>query len=263
MVDKLLLNFDEPFDVHLESNRLGQTIAHVPQLLGCIVRGKTPEEAIGYVEDAVAQYLVWLQEHSGTSWLIPPIIRTRIVERCSGGAASGSGSRVALLQADRLLVDRQMLEACLLRFDYSRQDLLEITATLPHSVLTFRPQRQQRTIREILQHVAGAEKWYLSRMMEVPHFPAQKTPLLRLQIVRKAAIELLSQYDLCQSARVVHKDGETWTLRKVLRRFLEHEREHVLEIERRLHDMGRAAFPAWMSEDVKARELRLAEVCRY
>lgn len=62
------------------------------------------------------------------------------------------------------------------------------------------------------------------------------------------------------SGKVVINAGEPWTLRKVLRRFLEHEREHILEIELRLHEIGLASFPHWMSADVQVRELQLAEV---
>jgi hypothetical protein len=87
------------------------------------------------------------------------------------------------------------------------------------------------------------EQWYLTRLWQVPRFPAQKTVLLRLQVVREAAERLLAASDLTLSDRVVDNGGEAWTLRKVLRRFLEHEREHMLEIVWRLHQTGLPAFP--------------------
>lgn len=254
---------DEPFDVYVESNRLGRSVAHIPQLPGCIVRAQTPEQALIHVEEAIIQYLLWLGIHADAPRPVPSLIRTRVVEQCTGGAASGSGSRVALLKPDRLLLDRKELEEYLQRMSYSRKDLLEITSTLTSDVLMFRPDRRQRTIREILQHIAGAEQWYLTRLMKVPRFPAQKTHLLRLQSVREAAIRLFSQYDLRESARVVQNVDEPWTLRKVLRRFLEHEREHMVEIEWRLHEMGLPALPMWMPAEVKAREFRLSEVFHF
>lgn len=263
MVRGRLLKLDEPFDVYVESNRLGRTIAHIPQLPGCIVRAQTPDQALSHVEEAIIQYLLWLGAHGGAPRPVPSLIQTRIVEQCTGAAASGSGSRVALLQPDCLPIDRKELEEYLQRMSYSRKDLLEITSTFPSDVLMFRPHRRQRTIREILQHIAGAEQWYLTRLMKVPRFPVQKTHLLRLQVVREAALRLLSQCDLRRSARVVEKAGEAWTLRKVFRRFLEHEREHMLEIERRLHEMGLPALPTWMPAAAKARELRLAEVFHF
>jgi predicted RNase H-like HicB family nuclease len=254
---------DDIFDVHVERNRVGHSVAHIPQLPGCIVRAQTPEQALNHVEDAVMLYLLWLGSHTDASRPVPAHVRTRLVDQCTGGAASCSGSRVALLNPDRLLLDRKGLEEYLHRMSYSRKDLLEITSALSSDVLMFRPDGRQRTIREILQHMAGAEQWYLTRLMKVPRFPAQKTHLLRLQSVREAAIRLLSRYDLRGSAKVVENSGEPWTLRKVLRRFLEHEREHLLEIEWRLNEMGLPALPKWMPAEVKARELRLSEVFHF
>ena len=263
MVRGKLFKLDEPFDVYVESNRLGRSVAHVPQLPGCIVRAQTSDQALRYVEEAVTQYLLWLGMHGGAPRPVPSLIRTRVVEQYTGAAASGSGSRVALLQPDRLPIDRKELEEYLQRMSYSRKDLLEIISTLPCDVLKSHPHRQQRSIREILQHIAGAEQWYLTRLMKVPRFPVQKTHLLRLQVVREAALRLLSQDDLRRGERVVEMAGEAWTLRKVLRRFLEHEREHLVEIEWRLNDMGLPALPAWMPVEAKARELRLAEVFHF
>jgi predicted RNase H-like HicB family nuclease len=48
---------DEPFDVHVESNRQGHTVAHIPLLPGCIVRAQSPEQALSYVEEAITLYL--------------------------------------------------------------------------------------------------------------------------------------------------------------------------------------------------------------
>jgi len=173
---------------------------------------------------------------------VPSRIEIHVVERCAGGAASGSGSRVALLKADVLPIDRDELEEYFRRMNYSRKDLLELVSTVPDDILSFHPDRRQRTIREILQHIAGAEQWYVTRLLKIPRFPPQKTPLQRLQLVRDTAYAYLSQQNLQLSARVVEKAGESWTLRKVLRRFLEHEREHILEIEWCCHDVNLSAF---------------------
>jgi hypothetical protein len=254
---------DEVFDIHLEINRMGRSMAHVLQLPGCIVRAPTPEMALDHVDEAIRQTLFWSDFHAGKARPVPAVLRTRLVEQCTGGAASGSGSRVALFKPDYLQLKRMELEGYLQNMSYSRKDLLEITSTLPGTVLMYRPDRHQRPIREILQHIASAEQWYLTRLMKIPRFPAQKTPLLRLACVREAAIRLLSKVDLGTSAKVVENSGEPWTLRKVLRRFLEHEREHMLEIEWRLHAMGLPAFPMWMPGEVQARELLLSEVFHF
>jgi len=251
--------FDEPFTVYLESNRLGRTMAHVDRLPGCIVRARSADRAIGLAETAIAQHLEWLGQHSGVSRPAPAIFTFHIAGQFSGGAASGSGSRVALLPPDRWPLDRDELEQYLRRMAYSRQDLLKIITSLPGDVLAARGPSGQRSIREILQHVAAAEQWYLTRLWQIPRFPAQKTVQLRLHVVREAAERLLAASDLTLSDQVVDNGGEAWTLRKVLRRFLEHEREHMLEIVWRLHQTGLPAFPPWMSAQARSRELLLAD----
>jgi predicted RNase H-like HicB family nuclease len=248
---------DEPFTVYLESNRLGRTMAHVAQLPGCIVRAQTADRAIDLVETAIAQHLDWLGHHSGVSLPAPVSFTSRIAGQYDGGAASGSGSRVALLPPDRWPLDDAELQRYLRRMAYSRHDLLEMTS-LPRDVLAAPGPGGQRPIREILQHVAAAEQWYLTRLFQVARFPAQRTVLLRLHVVREAADRLLAASDLTLSDQVVENGGEAWTLRKVLRRFLEHEREHMLEIEQRLYQIGQPIFPAWMSAQAISRELRLA-----
>jgi predicted RNase H-like HicB family nuclease len=56
---------EAPREVYLESNRAGRTLAHVPRLPGCVVRGEAPEEAAAAVPDALRQHLAWLAAHSG------------------------------------------------------------------------------------------------------------------------------------------------------------------------------------------------------
>ncbi len=54
----------EPYlEVYVETNRLGRTMVHVPQLPGCIVRAVSAECALGSLETAVRQYDTWLSVH--------------------------------------------------------------------------------------------------------------------------------------------------------------------------------------------------------
>ena len=251
------------YGVYLESNRLGRTFAHVPELPGCIVRGETAEQAIACTRDAIKQYQSWVLAHRGGLPRVRREARLRAVEQCSGGAASGSGSRVALLPADLPPVSRDELREYLSRMRYSREDLLGVVSEVGNDLLGLRPTRRQRTIREILRHVAGAEQWYVTRIMRMPRFRPQKDPLERLRIVREAADRALSRQDLRRSGRIVERAGEPWTLRKVLRRFLEHEREHLLEIEWCMRAAGRPVFPGWMDGPARRRELRLAEAFQF
>ena len=250
-------------DVYLESNRVGRTFAHVPGLPGCIVRGETAEEAAAAISDAIKQHLFWLNAHGGRDFQLFRNVHMRVAGALAGGAATGSGSRVALLPTDLIPIEANELEEHLRRLKYFRTDLLEIISRIPVDLMTFRPSRRQRTIREILQHIAGAEQAYLARLFKLSRFQPQETPVQRLRMVREAAYTLLSKCDRTRRNRIVHKAGEPWTLRKVLRRFLEHEREHILEIEWRLHLKGLQFAPSWMIRTARNRELKLAKVFQF
>lgn len=106
-----VLRVDRPFDVYLESNRVGRTVAHVAQLPGCIVRASTSDVAVANVKTAIQQYVIWLAAHSDSELRTLSTIQINIAGRCPGGAASGSGSRVALLNADLVPMSKSELSA--------------------------------------------------------------------------------------------------------------------------------------------------------
>lgn len=246
--------------VYLECNRDGRCMAHVPSLPGCIVRGASVERVLEHVPEAIEQYLLWERAHRGSVPNAPPAVTIGNVVRCEGGAASGSGGRVALLPSDLESIDAAERQDYFARMGWSRVDLLHVVSGLTDVELRSQPGRGRRSLREILQHVAAAEQWYLARLRTIDRFPTQKTPFDRLRRVREAAYSILAQHDLEAAARVVQKAGEPWTFRKALRRFLEHEREHYLEIVWRLHTARSLEFPTWMPDNARERELRLARV---
>ncbi len=258
-----LLSLNGPFDVYLESNQLGQTMAHVIQLPGCIVRAPSPELAAAHLKQAIQQYQEWIVAHSNTCMAQPCDIRICNTDRGPGGAASHSGSRVAFLSIDALPMSKAQFGRYLRLLSFSRADLLEIVSTIPEATLALRPCKASRSLREILQHIAAAEQWYLTRIMTIARFPPQPTPFRRLGVVRNAAYTYLRQHERALAGRVITQSGEQWSLRKVLRRFLEHEREHILEIEARLHQAGISRFPDWMSADMRSRELQLAQLSHF
>lgn len=168
-----------------------------------------------------------------------------------------------MLPTDLIPIEAEELAEHLRRMEYSRQDLVEVVARIPAELLTARSNPQQWTLRETLQHVAAAEQFYLSRLFRLPRFQPQPTPLDRLRIVREAANRWLAKCNLERANRAVRKFGEPWTLRKVLRRFLDHEREHLLCIEWKLHVAGLPFAPGWMTPRAWNRELELAQAFRF
>ncbi|MCK4327922.1 MAG: type II toxin-antitoxin system HicB family antitoxin [Candidatus Diapherotrites archaeon] len=65
------------FRVEIEEDEKGWFVASVPSLPGCITQGKTREEAVENVKDAIDGYIESLEKHGEP---IPPSIDEEVVE---------------------------------------------------------------------------------------------------------------------------------------------------------------------------------------
>jgi len=65
------------YRVLIEEDEDGIFIASVPELPGCISQGKTRDEAINNIKDAVHGYLISLKKHNEP---VPPSITEELVE---------------------------------------------------------------------------------------------------------------------------------------------------------------------------------------
>jgi len=121
---------------------------------------------------------------------------------------------------------------------HSRADLLALVRDLPDGVLDWH-QEGTFSIRHLLCHVGDAEEWYVSRIAPQENLPPEwehdeDLPLFEfLEMERRTALERLQQLTRTERTKVFYPPRwtdhpeEPWTARKVLRRFLEHEREHT------------------------------------
>lgn len=65
------------YRVLIERDEDGVFVATVPALPGCVADGRTREEALGSVREAIALYIESLEEHGDP---IPPPITEELVE---------------------------------------------------------------------------------------------------------------------------------------------------------------------------------------
>lgn len=122
----------------------------------------------------------------------------------------------------------------------SRGDLLDLVAELDPRSLDHRLAADRRTVREILDHVAGAEHWYLTRVVvpvDVPdswrHYAGDTFD--RLAETRRdvdRTLESLRDVPDSRRGRTRVVDGERWSRRKLLRRLVWHERLHGKQLAR-------------------------------
>ena len=73
--------------------------------------------------------------------------------------------------------------------------------------------------------MAEADLWYTERLKQWP-----EVPLFRLAATRSVALERLRALSEADRAKVTVYESQEWTPRKVMRRMLEHEREHIAQL---------------------------------
>jgi uncharacterized damage-inducible protein DinB len=123
--------------------------------------------------------------------------------------------------------------------DYNRDDLLAMVGKPSEELLDWRPFPGAYNLRRVLRHVGNGDQWYVSRIVPVETLPPEweddegMAPFAYLEMSRRTAIDRLRQLTPEERSGVFYPTAwtdhpdEPWTARKVLRRALEHEREHT------------------------------------
>jgi predicted RNase H-like HicB family nuclease/uncharacterized damage-inducible protein DinB len=230
------------YDVYLEIGTAGECMAHVLDLLGCFVRANSREEALAALPDAIRAYHAWLCQHGENVPVPTEPISLQVVETSTGFVPFWRGSRAALFAPDRVPVSRDEMEIHFRRAAYSRADLLVLVRGLADEILDWKANQESMSIREILHHLGNAEEWYVSRLVTPETLPPEwehdkgLAIFEFLEMERRTALDRLRRLTDRELAdvfyptyRTNHPD-EPWTARKVLRRFLEHEREHTTHV---------------------------------
>ncbi|MBL8152688.1 MAG: DinB family protein [Anaerolineae bacterium] len=140
----------------------------------------------------------------------------------------------AFFEDDRRPLSAAEIADGLARLHESRERLLGLIHSVGPEVLS-RPIEGERfeTILGILRHVAVAEWWYCDRLDGVPDWAAlPQPPLEALAVSRQNTERFLPT--LVDSNQIVTLTGEIWSPRKVLRRTIWHEADHVGHIQQRL-----------------------------
>jgi predicted RNase H-like HicB family nuclease/uncharacterized damage-inducible protein DinB len=227
-----------PYSLYLESGpQRKKTLAHVLDLLGCVVQADTTDGAIAAAPDAIRAYLGYLRRH-GEKVDPNEKIETRVAEHNTEGLFSGQ----ALWPQDLKPLAPAALARYLRWLDWSRADLLTLVKGLDDKRLRAKPAKG-RSLRDILLHVLGADKGYVYALvgplkaMGDPTNAADRGDLdlrIALQEARAAAIDRLKTLTPAERAKVRKAGQSTYSAYRVIRRMLEHEWEHRREIAARL-----------------------------
>ncbi len=230
------------YALHVESGpKHRKTMVHVPELLGCVAVGPTTEDAIEATPDAIRAYLRFLGRN-GESVDPGAPIETRVVEHITEGDWLGNGSPYIVLATDLVpLADAEVAEA-MRRFAWMRDDLAAWTAGLTDADLDAVPAAGGRSARAILLHVVTVPGAYLSPVVGgAPGFSAVQAAAERGTVALPDALRrvvtmvdaIVSRSTPEQRAAVIERPKDVRTFAKAVRRILEHDWEHRVELSRR------------------------------
>jgi uncharacterized damage-inducible protein DinB len=223
--------------IGLENGIEGRSLAYALDHPGCFAYGADGGDAIVTLPQAFLKYRDWIANHTRDSWLSElGDFDIRLVETWQTyfvddqfETTDGEGKEVnAWFRHDWKPLSAQEIQRGLDLLAWSRADLLEAFSGLQDARLDEPHPGEKRTIRGILAHVATTEWWYLTRLNlanDLPRESLPKDPVERLQHVRSYLRQTLVQ--LAGSQQVTGVEGEIWSPRKLLRRVLWHELDHV------------------------------------
>jgi predicted RNase H-like HicB family nuclease len=228
------------YGLYLESGpKHRKTLVHIFEPLGCMANGPTTEAAIDATPDAIRAFLQFLHR-SGERIDIPSRITTRVVEHITEGYWLGNGSPTVVYQPDLEPVTEAELTTFTHRLTALRAALSDWAAEQTEAALDAKA--EGRTARAILLHVLGPTGAYLSPVLGTIsgisrlQTQAERGEVAIADALRQATAivtERLSRATEGDRTRIVERPNELRTMRKALRRSLEHDWEHLRELARR------------------------------
>jgi predicted RNase H-like HicB family nuclease/uncharacterized damage-inducible protein DinB len=189
-------------------------VAHVPALPGAAARGKTVEEAKEAIRAAVEEYLSLLRDVGEPVPKASEDIHLEFEE---------ASTTTFLTDYDALRPNE--MDTLFRWMAISRQELMDLVKNLPEDAFKWKPGGDTPSIGDIICHMAEADLWYTERLKQWP-----EVPLFRLAATRSVALERLRALSEADRAKVTVYESQEWTPRKIMRRMLEHEREHITQL---------------------------------
>lgn len=227
------------FRIGLENELEGRSLAWALDLPGCFAYGPDGQSAVMAMGKAIPDFIAWLARHDIPLWFNASAVDIRLVETQrvyyldDDYQEAAQGREVtAWFRDDWRPLTAEETARGLAVLSQSRQDLNFVISMLSPDQHTETLPGERRTIDGILNHIATSEWWYLSQMglssttgESLPHAPEERLASVRENL--EAALTKLAGKEY-----VVGKDGEFWSPRKLLRRAVWHERDHVGHIAR-------------------------------
>jgi predicted RNase H-like HicB family nuclease/uncharacterized damage-inducible protein DinB len=207
----------------------GSFLATVEGVPGCVARGATKDEAAANARRAFGEYVALLEKYGVST------------EHWRGLDPSSFAVRDFTaddwFDADFRPLEEHEIRDFLHQMEGSRSALLALVRELSPDDMERKPNADTWSVREALEHVMTTEATLLSRLEKWPD------SLGALQAVHRMAFQrfsILEPEDTKSERRIF---GQRWSARRVMRRILEHEYEHLAHIREILAALGSQRAP--------------------
>ena len=213
-------------NIYVTAVREGYWLASIPAVMGCNASGKTRDEAIANARRAFRAYLELLDAR-GVS-----------VEHWKGldpDAFIVAESDGPLFPEDQRPIEEHDLRDFLHVFEAQHAALVALAGSLNSDELERAPDAQTWSVREALEHMMNTQASLLSRLEKWPD-----DPFNTLQSIHRIVFQRFTVIDPAATAGVKIIRGRPWTVRRVMRRILEHEWEHFVHVQEIVAALGRS-----------------------
>ena len=220
-----------------EYNDKGYLI-YATNFVGAYVRGATENEALSKFGGEVRAYLRWC----GVCELPKDDVQVEIVQRKESPLQICDADSDVLFDAERVPLREAEYERLKLLVLKSARDFRKLYESIPNPDISGRAPRRTfygavpRTPHEMYEHTNSVTSYYTGA------FGLETENVADIYANRMQALaELETLPDFLSDKVYIAPDGESWTMRKVLRRFIWHDRIHAKA-------MWRTAVALWGSE---------------
>ncbi len=207
-------------------------IAWVLNLPACFSSAQTQTDAVAHAPKRIAEYYSWLSSHDSSLPVINEPVEVEVVETFHSFASDEDPEYFvnAFFEDDRRPLNYWDIEVALRLLQWTRQDLLKVMQPITQEQFSKPIVGELRgTVAGLLKHVAGAENWYFDQLdLGLNRAQLPDDPLDMLKAVRANTRAHLVK--LIVDERITKERDELWSARKVVRRTLWHERDHIQHI---------------------------------
>jgi predicted RNase H-like HicB family nuclease len=218
------------YDAYLQIQPDGICLAQLLDLPGCFGRGTDEASALAALTASIPEYYTWLHRHDDYTPDVrgPFQVVPKQVERVPAANGRIAGAFFALEDEP---VTTEDLDWMLALLDWAYSDLYALLSGAQE-----RPAPAGPTPLGIAEQSAQEQLWIISRIEPRPNVPRIEqlpgTTLDKLWQVWQASLHRLRQTSDEERQRILERDGERWSLRKVLRRSVLHARMQLASAER-------------------------------